>query len=105
MSAQAAKQSIKTVFHLDLSDAHPGEEFIYILAGQLTFWIDESERYGLQAGDSLYFRSTRLHRWRNDGDAPTTVLWINVPVVEPPRSGLAKRAAAQARRPYGDATV
>ena len=78
--------------------AHPGEEFIYILEGQLTFWIDESERYGLQTGDSLYFRSTRLHRWRNDGDTLTTVLWINVPVVELAPAGVAKRDAARPRR-------
>lgn len=62
--------------------AHPGEEFIYVLAGQLAFWIDEHEHYCLQAGDSLFFFSTQLHHWRNEGDTPTTVLWINVPVVD-----------------------
>jgi quercetin dioxygenase-like cupin family protein len=62
--------------------AHPGEEFIYVLVGQLAFWIDECEHYCLRAGDSLCFSSTQLHRWRNDGDTPTTVLWINVPVVD-----------------------
>jgi DNA-binding transcriptional MerR regulator/quercetin dioxygenase-like cupin family protein len=67
--------------------AHPGEEFIYVLSGQLAFWIDESEYYLLQAGDSLYFPSTCLHRWRNDGDGPATVLWINVPLIEPPAEG------------------
>lgn len=66
------------------SYSHPGEEFIYVLSGQLTFWIDESELYLLQTGDSLYFLSTQLHRWRNEGDTPTTTLWINVPVVEGP---------------------
>jgi transcriptional regulator with XRE-family HTH domain len=79
--------------------AHPGEEFVYILTGQLTFWIDESEHYELKTGDSLYFRSTRLHRWRNDGNAHTTVLWINVPVVERAPTGAAERGAARARRP------
>lgn len=63
--------------------AHPGEEFIYVIAGQLVFWIDENEVYHLQTGDSLSFLSTQLHRWRNEGDTLTTVLWINVPVVEP----------------------
>ena len=62
--------------------AHPGEEFVYVIAGQLTFWIGKSEQYHLQTGDSLYLLSTQLHRWRNDGDTSTTVLWINVPVVE-----------------------
>lgn len=62
--------------------AHPGEEFVYVLAGQLRFWIDEREDHRLEAGDSLYFRSSRPHRWRNEGDEPATVLWINVPVVD-----------------------
>jgi DNA-binding transcriptional MerR regulator/quercetin dioxygenase-like cupin family protein len=84
--------------------AHPGEEFVYVLAGQLTFWIDEREHYELQAGDSLYFRSTRLHRWRNDSDTPTTVLWINVPVVEPAPTGVPARGAARARRSSNGAT-
>jgi len=65
------------------SYAHPGEEFVYLLSGQLIFWIDEQEQYDLQAGDSLYFHSTRLHRWLNHGEETTTLLWINVPVVEP----------------------
>ena len=84
--------------------AHPGEEFIYILVGELAFWIDEREHYELQAGDSLYFRSTRRHRWRNDGNMPTTVLWINVPVVEPGPTGDAERGAARARRSSNGAT-
>lgn len=62
--------------------AHPGEEFIYVLSGQLTFWLEEQEQYILREGDSLAFRSTQLHRWWNDSDAPVTVLWINVPIVE-----------------------
>ncbi len=80
--------------------AHPGEEFIYILSGQMTFWIEESEVYGLQAGDSLHFRSTRLHRWRNDGETPTTVLWINVPIVEPAPGKAEERGVARERRSH-----
>jgi len=62
--------------------AHPGEEFIYVLSGQLTFWLEEQEQYTLEAGDSLYFRSTQLHRWWNDTRELVTVLWMNVPIVE-----------------------
>ncbi len=78
--------------------AHPGEEFIYVLSGQLAFWIDEREHYALQAGDSLSFRSTRLHRWWNDGSEPTTLLWINVPVVEASSVGTNRRGTARHRR-------
>lgn len=62
---------------------HPGEEFIYLLGGCLTFLIDEAEQYRLTEGDSLFFRSERSHRWWNDGDTAAVVLWINVPLIEP----------------------
>jgi DNA-binding transcriptional MerR regulator/quercetin dioxygenase-like cupin family protein len=74
--------------------SHSGEEFIYLLSGELVFWIDEKEKYLLKAGDSLYFLSTQIHHWRNESDAPTTALWINVPVVESPAAcgrGTARR--------------
>ena len=77
--------------------AHPGEEFVYVLSGELDFWIDESEQYHLQPGDSLYLLSTQLHRWRNEGDTPTTVLWINAPVVEAPSSETESRSVARQR--------
>jgi mannose-6-phosphate isomerase-like protein (cupin superfamily) len=79
--------------------AHPGEEFIYVITGQLAFWIGDDEQYLLQAGDSLYFPSTHLHRWRNEGGVPTTVLWINVPVVETHSSNSPVRYAAHRRKP------
>ncbi len=80
--------------------SHPGEEFIYIISGQLAFWIDENEQYNLQAGDSLYLLSTQLHRWRNEGEKPTTVLWINVPVVEVSANHIERHGTAQHRRSF-----
>jgi transcriptional regulator with XRE-family HTH domain len=79
------------------SYAHPGEEFIYLLSGQLAFWIDETEHYVLQEGDSLYFPSTQLHQWRNEGAAPAVALWINVPVVEKPTASHHTRHPARQR--------
>jgi len=83
--------------------AHPGEEFIYVLSGRLTFWIDGSERYDLEAGDSLAFRSTRLHRWWNEGHLTATVLWINAPVVDVASDGSDRRASARWRQPQVEA--
>jgi DNA-binding transcriptional MerR regulator/quercetin dioxygenase-like cupin family protein len=80
--------------------AHPGEEFIYMLSGQLEFWIDESEHYSLQAGDSLSLASTQLHRWRNEGTTPALVLWINVPVVEQAAVMASGRHTAHPRPPF-----
>lgn len=58
---------------------HEGEEFIYVLDGKFEIWLDETERYALEAGDSLYFQSTRPHRWRALGDREAMLLWINTP--------------------------
>jgi len=79
--------------------AHPGEEFIYVLSGQLTFWLEEQDQYDLREGDSLYFRSTQLHRWWNDTQVPATVLWINVPIVDATATAPGVRRAAHRRDP------
>lgn len=79
------------------SYSHPGEELIYLLSGQLAFWIDETEHYLLQEGDSLYFPSTQLHQWRNESDTPAVALWINVPVVEKSTASLRQRRPARQR--------
>jgi DNA-binding transcriptional MerR regulator/quercetin dioxygenase-like cupin family protein len=75
------------------SYAHPGEEFVYVLSGCVTFWLDEREQYRLESGDALSFRSTRMHRWWNDSDEAACLLWINVPVVDgrkPDRPAMAR---------------
>lgn len=59
--------------------SHEGEEFIHVLAGELEITLDARERYRLQAGDSMYFRSTSLHAWLNPGSKPAVLLWINTP--------------------------
>lgn len=81
----------------DEAYAHPGEEFIYILTGDVVFWLDEREQYRLTTGDALSFRSTRLHRWWNESDSATCLLWINVPVVDPAPASLDGRSRAQPR--------
>jgi DNA-binding transcriptional MerR regulator/quercetin dioxygenase-like cupin family protein len=60
--------------------AHDGEELIYLLSGAATVWIGEDEAYRLErAGDTVTFPSTTPHRWRNDADGETRLLWINTP--------------------------
>jgi DNA-binding transcriptional MerR regulator/mannose-6-phosphate isomerase-like protein (cupin superfamily) len=61
------------------SYSHEGEEFLYILSGQLEIWLDERDHYRLSRGDSFYFKSATPHRWRNPGRAETLALWINTP--------------------------
>jgi DNA-binding transcriptional MerR regulator/quercetin dioxygenase-like cupin family protein len=61
------------------SYSHPGEEFVFVLDGEVTFWVGADERYRLRTGDSLTFPSTLPHRWRNRARGETRLLWINTP--------------------------
>jgi DNA-binding transcriptional MerR regulator/uncharacterized cupin superfamily protein len=58
--------------------SHDGEEFLYIVSGQLAISL-ENDEYNLCAGDSFYFNSKTPHRWHNPGKKETTIIWINTP--------------------------
>lgn len=58
---------------------HEGEEFIYVLFGQLSLTINGSEPYLLGQGESIYFRSKLKHAWSNPGKTTTILLWVNTP--------------------------
>jgi DNA-binding transcriptional MerR regulator/mannose-6-phosphate isomerase-like protein (cupin superfamily) len=60
------------------SYTHEGEEFLYILRGELAITVRE-EQYRLKAGDSFYFESATPHRWKNPGRGEFWVLWVNTP--------------------------
>jgi DNA-binding transcriptional MerR regulator/quercetin dioxygenase-like cupin family protein len=60
------------------SYAHEGEEFLYVLRGELRISVQEEE-YRLRTGDSFYFESATPHRWLNPGRSETWVLWVNTP--------------------------
>jgi DNA-binding transcriptional MerR regulator/quercetin dioxygenase-like cupin family protein len=60
------------------SYAHEGEEFIYVLRGELQICVD-GEEYRLKSGDSFYFESATPHRWKNSGRTETLLLWVNTP--------------------------
>ena len=57
---------------------HEGEEFIYVLRGDLEIAVN-GEQYRLKPGDSFYFESATPHRWKNPGRKETLVLWVNTP--------------------------
>jgi transcriptional regulator with XRE-family HTH domain len=54
---------------------HPGEELIYLLAGELDFGVNE-RTYRLRPCDSLHFRTVQPHSWRNPGTVPAVALWM-----------------------------
>jgi len=60
------------------SYTHEGEEFLYVLQGELQISVAETE-YRLKPGDSFYFESATPHRWSNPGRTETRILWVNTP--------------------------
>jgi DNA-binding transcriptional MerR regulator/mannose-6-phosphate isomerase-like protein (cupin superfamily) len=60
------------------SYTHVGEEFLFILKGELQIFL-RGEEYRLRAGDSFYFESAVPHKWANRGRTETRVLWVNTP--------------------------
>jgi DNA-binding transcriptional MerR regulator/mannose-6-phosphate isomerase-like protein (cupin superfamily) len=60
------------------SYTHEGEEFLYVMHGELEIALD-GHHYRLKQGDSFYFDSTTPHHWKNPGRSETVVLWVNTP--------------------------
>jgi DNA-binding transcriptional MerR regulator/mannose-6-phosphate isomerase-like protein (cupin superfamily) len=60
------------------SYTHEGEEFLFVISGELKIALDNDE-YHLKRGDSFYFESATPHRWTNPGKSETCLLWINTP--------------------------
>jgi transcriptional regulator with XRE-family HTH domain len=57
---------------------HTGEEFALVLNGRMEF-IVENDAYLLEEGDSLSFKASLSHRWRNLHSSQTRVLWVVSP--------------------------
>ena len=57
---------------------HLGEEFVFLLNGRLEFVI-KGQQYLLTEGDSLIFKASLPHQWRNPADGPASVLWVISP--------------------------
>ena len=66
--------------------AHTGEEFIYVLTGIVSLWVENS-RYTLYPRDSVQIHSNQPHNWANNTNKVAELLSINYP--NPLRSGTA----------------
>ncbi len=62
-------------FDVTSTMSHPGEEFLYVIAGSLEITIDETS-FTLGAGDSIVFDSSRPHRYRTIGDESVHVVSV-----------------------------
>jgi transcriptional regulator with XRE-family HTH domain len=64
----------------DRPPTYPGEEFGFVLKGQLTVTVGE-ETFVLEAGDSIHYQTLQPHSWRNVGDEECIVIWAVWPPV------------------------
>lgn len=62
---------------------HPGEEFVYVLAGQVELHTEFYAPTALEPGDSCYFDSTMGHALVNLGDETARVMWIASRIIAP----------------------
>jgi transcriptional regulator with XRE-family HTH domain len=57
---------------------HFGQEFVLIMKGRLTFFLND-KNYELVEGDSFYFNSSTPHSFRNSGKGKALALWVITP--------------------------
>jgi transcriptional regulator with XRE-family HTH domain len=62
--------------------AHPGEEFVFILEGQLEVSVGE-EAFTLKEGDSIHYQGSQAHTWRNDSPKECVLVWAVSPPFVP----------------------
>jgi transcriptional regulator with XRE-family HTH domain len=55
---------------------HPGQEFTYVLEGEVELHSDVYEALRLKTGESVYFESTMGHAYISVGDKPARILCI-----------------------------
>lgn len=59
---------------------HQGEEFYYVLEGEIYLNIAGSE-YLVRKGDSIHFPSTLIHYWQNKADVKAKILCVLTPTI------------------------
>ncbi len=59
----------------DEPSSHDGQEFIYVLDGEMEVLIEET-REVLEPGDCIYYDSSSMHLVRAHGDKPATILAV-----------------------------
>ncbi len=61
-----------------IDDPHPGEEFGYVLEGQVTLVLNK-KRYIIRKGETFYYLASKEHYLINNSSSNAKVLWISTP--------------------------
>jgi transcriptional regulator with XRE-family HTH domain len=68
------------------ADAHRGEEFMFILEGQIEISVGE-ETFKLTKGDSIHYQGSQPHVWHNESERECTMIWALSPPFVPSNGG------------------
>ncbi len=66
--------------HEQHSFSHNGEEFYYVLKGEVIFYLNE-EKFHLFEGDTIHYPSSLIHQWENPLSEESIVLSIVTPII------------------------
>ena len=61
-----------------LDDPHEGEEFGYVLSGQITIHLGQ-QSYKAKRGETFYFKSSSRHYIEAAGKASASIIWVSTP--------------------------
>jgi len=61
-----------------IDDPHNGEEFGYVIEGQVTLVLNK-KRYVIKKGDTFYYTASKEHYLINNGVGVARVLWVSTP--------------------------
>ena len=61
------------------SSCHYGDEFTYIIEGNVEVWLNDTDVYKLAEGDMIYYPAHIPHRWVNIGDTIARVMATATP--------------------------
>ena len=61
-------------------DPHEGEEFGYVLSGNITLHIG-IEKHKVKKGESFYYKPGSKHHVSNNGKTKATIIWVSTPPI------------------------
>jgi len=62
----------------EIDDPHAGEEFGYVLEGEVTLLINK-KKHTIKAGETFYYQANKEHYLHNYTNKKVKVLWISTP--------------------------
>ncbi|MFA6800626.1 MAG: cupin domain-containing protein [Acholeplasmataceae bacterium] len=62
----------------EIDNPHPGEEFGYVLDGQVVLVLNK-KRYVIRKGETFYYLANKEHYLINQSSQHTKILWISTP--------------------------